>query len=409
MKRKIYLALLALAVVLGAAGCGDTAENKGVESNAEQPLKKDDTRLVSVKNMDKYVKVAEYKGITLDKVTGVISEDELQAQIDENLMSAAEEITGKAEMGDLVTINYVGTKDGVAFDGGTANNYDHVLGSGGMIDGFEEGIVGMKRGETKDLNLTFPEDYFETSLAGEDVVFKITCQNVRRKAELTDEWAARQGDYNTADEYREGIRTQMEEDARKSADENLKTQAWYQIVDSSEVLEYPEEDVEKEKEEYQKMIQLYADQAQIELKDFVKSQGMTMEQFQDEMQRYAEIMVKQNMILQTILDAENISLDDEECLKIQDQLIVDMGVKDLAELIDKYGQESVDEAIALVRVEDFILKNAVINEMASGGDTVGENAEAVTDEEMQNPDMEGEIDEELEEDGLTDEDTVVVE
>ena len=82
-----------------------------------------------------------------------------------------------------MTINFVGTKDGEAFDGVIANNYDLTLGSGGMIPGFEDGIVGMKKGETKDLNLTFPEDYHEPSFAGEDVVFKITCQKVRRKAE----------------------------------------------------------------------------------------------------------------------------------------------------------------------------------------------------------------------------------
>lgn len=411
MKRKMYLAVLACVIALTAAGCGSagTTEDGKTDTKVETPAKKNDTRLVSVKDLDKYVKLPEYKGITLDKTVQVVTEDDLQAQIDENLMAAAVEVNEKAENGDLVTINYVGTKDGVAFEGGTANNYDLVLGSGGMIPGFEEGIVGMKKGETKDVPLTFPEDYFEESLAGQDVVFQMTCQNVRRKAELTDEWAAGQGDYATADEYREGVRAQMEENAKKTADENLKTQALYQIMDSTEILEYPEEDIEKQKADYKSKIQLYADQGEMELEAFVESQGMTMEQFEEQMQQYAEIMVKQNLVIQAILDAEKISLDDEECLKIQDKLIADMGVKDLAALIDTYGQEAVDEAIALVRVEDFILKNATINELAAGGDTTGENADAVTDEEIQDPDVEGEIDEELEIDGAEDEDTVVVE
>lgn len=410
MKKKMYLAVLALALALTATACGNTAgDGNNVKNEQTDKNRKSDTRLVSVKDLEQYVKLAEYKGISLDKVVSVISEDDLAAQIDENLMNAAEEISDGAEMGDLVTINFVGTKDGEAFDGGTANNYDLTLGAGGMIPGFEDGIVGMKKGETKDLNLTFPEDYHEESFAGEDVVFKITCQKVRRKAELTDEWAAKQGDYKTADDYRAGVKAQMEENAQKAADEELKNKAWLQVVDASEVLEYPQEDIDKQKKEYKKITQRFADQAEMELEEFVESQNMTMEQFEASMQQYAELIVKQDLVIQAILDAENISLNDEECLAIQDELIKNSGSKDLAEMIDKYGQEGVDEAIGLLRVEDFILKNAKINEKASGGDTTGENAEAVTSEETQEPDAEGEIDAELEEDGEADDDTAVVE
>lgn len=409
MKKKMYLAVLTLALALTVTACGNNTGDGSNVKNEQTDKKKADTRLVSVKDLEKYVKLGEYKGITLDKVVSVISEDDLAAQIDENLMKAAEEISGGAEMGDLVTINFVGTKDGEAFDGGTANNYDLTLGSGGMIPGFEDGIVGMKKGETKDLNLTFPEDYHEPSFAGEDVVFKITCQKVRRKAELTDEWAAKQGDYKSADAYRAAIKTQMEEAAQKAAEEELKNSAWLRVVDSSEVLEYPQEDIEKQKKEYRKITQRFADQAKMELEEFVKSQNMTMEQFEASTQQYAELIVKQDLVIQAILDAENISLNDEECLEIQEELIKNSGSKDLAEMIDRYGQEGVDEAIGLLRVEDFILKNAKINEKASGGDTTGENAEAVTNEETQKPDAEGEIDAELEEDSDADDDTAVVE
>lgn len=409
MKKKMYLAVLTLALALTVTACGNNTGDGSNVKNEQTDKKKADTRLVSVKDLEKYVKLGEYKGITLDKVVSVISEDDLAAQIDENLMKAAEEISGGAEMGDLVTINFVGTKDGKAFDGGTANNYDLTLGSGGMIPGFEDGIVGMKKGQTKDLNLTFPEDYHEPSFAGEDVVFKITCQKVRRKAELTDEWAAKQGDYKSADAYRAAIKTQMEEAAQKAAEEELKNSAWLRVVDSSEVLEYPQEDIEKQKKEYRKITQRFADQAKMELEEFVKSQNMTMEQFEASTQQYAELIVKQDLVIQAILDAENISLSDEECLEIQEELIKNSGSKDLAEMIDRYGQEGVDEAIGLLRVEDFILKNAKINEKASGGDTTGENAEAVTNEETQKPDAEGEIDAELEEDSDADDDTAVVE
>ena len=104
--------------------------------------------------------------------------------------------------GDTATINFVGTKDGEAFEGGTGNNYDLVIGSGTMIPGFEEGIVGMKKGETKDVSVTFPESYRNSELAGQDAVFQITVQSFKRPPELTDDWVAANTDYKTIDEYK---------------------------------------------------------------------------------------------------------------------------------------------------------------------------------------------------------------
>lgn len=413
MKKKLYLAVLALCVALGTAACGNEAatENGKADTKTEQKEEKPATRLVTVKDLDKYVKLGEYKGLALEKTVEVVSEDDLQARIDEELMAKAVEISDAAAMGDLVTINFVGTKDGVAFDGGTANNYDLTLGNGGMIDGFEDGIVGMKKGETKDLNLTFPEDYMEQTLAGEDVVFKITCQNVRRKAELTDEWVGKNSEHKTVDEYREGMRKQLEEQAQEYAEAGLKNSAWQTFIGTCEILEYPQEDVENAKTEYKNTLQKYADQAGMTVEDLIKAQGMTTEQYEEQMQQYAEMLVKQDLVLQAVMDAEGMTLEDEESLKVQDELIQTSGSKDLAAMIDQFGQAQVDEAIALLRVEEFLVKNAEITEMAAGGDTTGANADVSADETLQAPDEEGEIDEELEEspeEAAEDDDTVVV-
>lgn len=398
MKKKTCLAILAMCIALTAAACGndDTTKDKAADAGTEQSADDQDskdaegdekeveepkdfgTRLVSVDSVDKYVTIGEYKGLTLDNTVQEVTDDEVDYQINTALQDKAEEVTdknGTVQEGDLVTINFVGTKDGVAFEGGTANNYDLTIGAGGFIEGFEDGIIGMKKGETKDLELTFPEDYLQEDLAGQDVVFKITLQNFRRAQELSDAWVAKNTEYTTVDEYRAGMKKQLEEDARASAESNLKYTAWNTVLNNSEVKEYPEEDVDNAVAEYKKQIQIYAQQGDMELEDFVEAQGMSMDVFEQQCQQYAESKVKQNLIVQGIMDAEGITLEDEESLKLQDELIKNNNAKDVADLIDKYGQVAVDEAIGLMRVENFIVENATVDEKVSNGDLVGESGD----------------------------------
>lgn len=417
MKKKMYLAVLAMCIALSATACGEktTKEPTETEAKADQTEEKkeektetkktSDTRLVTVDKIEKYLTLGEYKGIEVENNVMLVTDDDVESQIDTELMNGAEETTDAAQNGDIVTINYVGTKDGVAFEGGTANNYDLTLGSGGMVPGFEEGIVGMKKGETKDVNLTFPEEYYE-ELAGADVVFKITCQNVRRKAELTDKWAADHTEYSNVEEYREGVRAKLEENAQGAAQEKLKNDVWDKIMENSEIIEYPQEDIDNAAAEFKKMITLYADQAGMDLDKFIESQGMTTEQFEEQAQQYAELKVKQLLVIQAIMDAEGFSLDDEECLKLQDELIVYSGSGDLAGMLDRYGQQAIDESIGLMRVENFAAENANVVEKVTNGDTTAENAESGS--MQQTPDEDDVVDAELD-DGSDVEDDETVE
>lgn len=386
MKKKAYLAILALCVVLGASACGtetgettEQTQNTETEKNDKEKPSSYGTRLVSVKDVDKYITIGEYKGIQLDKTVAEITEEEVDAQISNDLKNKAEEVTdknGTVENGDLVTINFVGTKDGETFDGGTANNYDLTIGEGMMIDGFEDGIIGMKKGETKEVPLTFPEDYYEPSMAGADVVFKITLQNFRRTPELSEEWVAANTDYKTLEEYREGTRKTLAEAAEQSAQNNLQNTAWGTVIGNCEVKEYPQDDIDNAVAEYKKLNEEYAAQGDMDLEKFVESQGLTMETFEEQCQQYAEAKVKQNLVVQGIMDKEGLTLEDEESLKIQNQLIEQFGVKDLADLVDQYGQVAVDESIGILRVTDFIVDQAEIKDMVANGDTVGVDGEA---------------------------------
>lgn len=386
MKKRIYLAMAAAAcLALTVAGCGesgktgtDTAETQ--ENTDGKTAEAGVSRLVSVDNVDKYITLGEYKGLILDNTVEVITDDDVQARIDQELQDKAETVSDGAQEGDLVTVNYVGTIDGETFDGGTANNYDFIIGNGGMFQEFEQGVIGMKKGETKEISIDFPSDYSDSTLAGKKADYKVTVQNVRRAPELTDEWVTKNTDYTTVEEYREGTRKTLEKEARESAGEVLKNTAWNTVLENTEVKEYPEADVENAISEFRKSMEVYAKQADMTLEEFVESQGISQDAFDEQSRQYAEGKVKQNLIVQGIMDAEGLSLDDKESLKVQEELVKQMGAANLAELVDTYGQSYVDESVGLLRVEDFIVKNAEISEKAVNGDTVADNAEGAAEQ-----------------------------
>lgn len=385
MKKRIYLAMLAACLALTVTGCGesgktgtDTAETQ--ENSDGKTVEAGVSRLVSVDNVDKYITLGEYKGLILDNTVEVITDDDVQARIDQELQDKAEAVSDGAQEGDLVTVNYVGTIDGETFDGGTANNYDFIIGNGGMFQDFEQGVIGMKKGETKEISIDFPSDYSDSTLAGKKADYKVTVQNVRRAPELTDEWVTKNTDYTTVEEYREGTRKTLEKEARESAGEVLKNTAWNTVLENTEVKEYPEADVENAISEFRKSMEVYAKQADMTLEEFVESQGISKDAFDEQSRQYAEGKVKQNLIVQGIMDAEGLSLDDKESLKVQEELVKQMGAANLAELVDTYGQSYVDESVGLLRVEDFIVKNAEISEKAVNGDTVADNAEGAAEQ-----------------------------
>ena len=380
MKKKVYLMILTICIAFAGTACG-TKEKAAEETkiSEEKTEEKEDTkksgegtRLVSVKDIDKYITIGQYKGLSLEKVVETITDAEVEGSISQDLAMTKEEVKdGVVEEGDTVVVNYVGTENGKEFNGGSAENQEITIGSGGYIPGFEDGILGMKKGETKDVPLTFPEDYIEPSMAGKDVVFKITLQSFKRAPELNDDWVAKNTDFKTVEEYKEDKKKLLQESAEKMAESVLYQNAWNQVYEASEVKEYPEKDVEEAYAEFETQIKSYAKQGGMELEDYLESQQVSKEAFETQCQEYAEARVKQNLILQGIMDAEGMTLEDKESLAVQDELIQNYGVKDLAALVDTYGQASVDTTIGLIRVERFIAENANIEEKISENGTVG--------------------------------------
>ena len=392
MKKKVVAAMLAACMAVSLTACGNsdssqknTAETKSASDENKtdsEETKEEEIRIVSVKDVSDYVTIGDYKGFTLDRYTQAVTDDDVDAQISYELQDKVTEVTdGTVENGDTVTINYTGTVDGKEFDGGSAQDYDLVVGEGSMgIDGFEEGLIGMKKGETKELTLTLPEGYSENdSLSGKEAVFKITLQKFARVPELTDDWVAANTDYKTVDEYKQSVRDELEKQADMAADNQLYEDAWYEVLDASEVKKYPEEDIKKAEENHKADTEQTAKDNDMELSDLLESWGMTEEDFDEECKSYAESKVEQNLIVQGIIDAEGLSLNDKETEELKDNLLLDYGAPSIVKLIEWYGEDEVNESLALLRVEKFIVDQSTVNEKTGSPEDSIENEDAYED------------------------------
>jgi len=307
------------------------------------------------------ITVGEYKGLALISVSQATLEEEIASMLE----SYSELVTVErpAENGDTVNIDFVGTKDGVAFDGGTAQDYDLVLGSYSFIDGFEEGLLGAVAGEVRDLNLTFPENYSSPDLAGQAVVFTVTVNEVKEEVipELTDAFiTAYFPDYKTAAEYTEALREAM----------NLETyydQVTEQIMASSEVETYDEEEVAAEKqsliEEYTNYASYYGSMYGLDTETAIRYfLGFdSMEMFEEEMGNYAYEVIKNAMIIKEIAKLEGIQLTEEAYNSKVAEYCDYYGFEDTASFVEAYGgEESVRHSLLAELVMGFIIEHAVI-------------------------------------------------
>lgn len=179
-------------------------------------------------------------------------------------------------------------KDGEAFDGGTAEDFPLELGSNSFIDGFEEGLVGAEAGSELSLNLTFPEDYFNADLAGQEVVFDVTVNSIEEKKEavLDENFVQRMSDFTTVDEFKADTLADMEQEKETMAENQLEYDAFWAALDNSE-FELNEEAVEQQYEAqmdyYTSMVQMYG----MTMDDYVAAFGMTMDDFQKELRTAA--------------------------------------------------------------------------------------------------------------------------
>ncbi len=311
-----------------------------------------------------YITISQYKGVEAEAGdTTEVTDEDVDTQIDSTrqMYAELENVDRPAENGDTVTIDYVGTLNGEAFEGGSSEDYQLELGSGTFIDGFEDGIVGHSAGETFDLNLTFPDDYGSTDLAGKDVVFTVTLKTVSisNVPELNDEFVQSVSeDSSTVEEYRKEVRRMLEDNYAESAQLTLTENAWSAVMDNTEVKQYPDGAVDEMKNTIREQYQNMADSYGMEFADFLSSyMGMDEDTFEEQLQTAAENQVKQDLIVDLIIDEENLDVSDDALEEIYNQYVEDYGFSSLDDLKSAATEEELEDMARLQIVQEFIVDN----------------------------------------------------
>ncbi len=264
------------------------------------------------------VTLGEYKGMKVPAVEYNVTSEQVNAEIDRARKQAARKVEDNdkpVENGDTVNLDYSGGIDGVKFEGGTAKNQELVIGSGSFIPGFEEQMIGMKIGETKDLNVPFPKEYHAKELAGKMSVFTVTVNKILKEElpELNDEFAKDVSKFDTVAEYKADVEARLKSDAeRRTNSEN--ENALIEAVTANSTVEIPECMVNTQIDyivrdmEYRLMYMYQG----MKLEDYLKYTGSSMEEFRKSKVEEAKRDVKIRLTLEAIVKAEKLDVTEAE-------------------------------------------------------------------------------------------------
>ena len=348
MKKWMKTGLLIFAAAMAVSGCNGKEAAEGESSAAETVSEAELSDEASIT-------LGNYKGLTLTAVREEVTDADIDAELDALRQQYPAVVEGRAaKEGDVANIDYVGTKDGVAFDGGTASGYNLSLGNGGFIDGFEDGVVGMMPGEEKDLNLTFPEEYHSAELAGQDVVFHVTLNQLMSPEEtaVDDDLAKRAlgDDSAVLEDLRAQVSASLESQAEANYFNAAGNELLTQVINDSQITADPDA-VDQMHQQLLTTYTAYASQYGLELADFL---SLFLGTDEKGLKANAETLVKQEMVLDEIIAAEGLSATDE-----QKDLLAQMNYfTDADEMIATYGEESADELFNMGAAYYYLIENA---------------------------------------------------
>lgn len=368
MKKWMKTGLLIFAAAMAVSGCNGKEAAEGESSAAETVSEAELSDEASIT-------LGNYKGLTLTAVREEVTDADIDAELDALRQQYPAVVEGRAaKEGDVANIDYVGTKDGVAFDGGTASGYNLSLGNGGFIDGFEDGVVGMMPGEEKDLNLTFPEEYHSAELAGQDMVFHVTLNQLMSPEEtaVDDDLAKRAlgDDSAVLEDLRAQVSASLESQAEANYFNAAGNELLTQVINDSQITADPDA-VDQMHQQLLTTYTAYASQYGLELADFL---SLFLGTDEEGLKANAETLVKQEMVLDEIIAAEGLSATDE-----QKDLLAQMNYfTDADEMIATYGEESADELFNMGAAYYYLIENAAAEEPEPGpgaGSETGSAAE----------------------------------
>lgn len=325
------------------------------------------------------VTLGDYKGLTVEVTKQEVTDADIDARIEQDRQKVARtvDVEGRAlENGDTVNLDYAGSVDGVAFEGGTAEGQTLTLGSNQFIPGFEEQMVGMNIGEEKDLNVTFPEQYHAAELAGKAAVFhvKVNSATHTELPELNDEFAADASEYNTFAEYKDSIVKELNEKAAKNNEVAVEN-ALVEKATANAQMDIPEAMIRDQVNYILREMQMRMAYQGLRLEDYLKYTGQTVEQLADMYKGEAEQRVKMELTLEAIRKAEGVEPTDEDVQKQIAEQAERMGqkVEDFEKTLTDEQRGYLKDSAAIQKVVELLKKDCKVEEKKSETEAAAED------------------------------------
>lgn len=314
------------------------------------------------------LQLGDYKGIEISDKPAVVEQSDIDEELEQIRTSHAEiDVVedGEVQSGDSVSIDFLGTVDGEAFEGGEAENYQLEIGSGTFIAGFEDQLFGMKPGEERDITVTFPEDYHVKSLAGQEAKFHVKLHDIKRKSlrDLTDDFVQEISEFQTVDEFVEDVKKQLQGRKEHERQHLLEDQAVAGAIEATTV-EIPNAMIEHEIDH---QVQNFAQQLQMQqipLDAYIEFTGITQAELREQFRASAEHNVKSSLVLDAIAKAEELEPSDEEVTAELDKIAAQAGlevgrVREMLEMRDP-GLESLKGELRTRKTVSFLVEHSKV-------------------------------------------------
>ena len=333
------------------------------EIEVKQMGKGQDLIFTAVVQTKPEVKLGKYKGIQLKKIEYNVTDEDIEHELGHMADRNSRLVTVEdrpVESGDTTVIDFEGFVDGVAFEGGKAENHELTIGSNTFIPGFEDQIIGMKTGEEKDINVKFPEEYFSEELKGKDATFKVKLHEIKKKElpELDDEFAKDVSEFDTLEELKKSIKDRLEKDNEQKQKYETEDAVIKAVCENVKV-DIPSGMIETETEDMLKNVENRLAYQGLKLEQYLQMMGKTAEEVKKEYEPQAIEAIKSRLMLEAVIKAEKIEATEDEIVEKVKEMAKNYGKADDEEFLKnenvrKYIKSGLESEKAL----EFLVKNA---------------------------------------------------
>ena len=317
------------------------------------------------------VTLGQYKGLEVEKEVVEVTDEEVDAELKKAQEQNAREVTVEdrpVKEGEIITLNYAGTIDGVPFDGGTAESQKLEIGSHSFIDTFEDQLVGLNIGDEKDVEVTFPEEYHEPSLSGKPATFHVKVLGITEKQlpEIDDDFAQDTTEFDSLAEYKDDIKAKLLEEKEETAKNTMENALVEKAVENAQ-MDIPDAMIDSQVDQMVQEFQQRVSYQGISFEQYLQFTGQTLDAMKESMRPEAVRRIQSSLVLEAIVAAENIEASDEDLDKEFERMasMYQMDVEQIKSFMQDSQKENMKSDIAIQKAVDFLREQAVVTE-ASG-------------------------------------------